>query len=177
MISIFLLNRSISSGQISILWSSIIRHFSLSSSSSDKILKDDTKYLDCLVITKKMRLLGLRSNQALKALKIYDDYVYRQKKLPDLRMFTVAINCAMIAEDLSKGREIHQFIEDHCPHLKENLMLKQQLRYFYIKCNDRLSAEKLFQESTTMEHKKTEEQQNQELKSLHSTQSNKMKTR
>ena len=152
MISNFFLNRSILSGRILIFRSSIICHLSLPS--SDEILKQDTEHLDRLTVTKKMRLLGLQSNQARKALSIFDDYVYRQKKSPDLRMFAVAINCAMIAEDLSKGREIHQFIQDHFPHLKENLMLKQQLRYFYIKCNDRLSAEKLFQESSTTKHQK-----------------------
>ena len=76
-------------------------------------------------------------------------------------MFAVAINCAMNAEDLPKGREIHQFIERDFPHLKDNLMLKQQLRYFYTKCNDQASVDQLFQQSSTIQVKQTEIQPNQ----------------
>jgi len=110
---------------------------------------DDVEQRKRFAITKRMRLLGLQSNQARKALSIYDDYVYRQKKQPDLRMLGVAINCAMNAADLEKGREIHQFIERQFPHLKDNLMLKQQLKYFYLKCNDQQAADKLFQQTET----------------------------
>ncbi len=155
----FSLNRSVPSGQLFICLTSIIRHSSKRSINEKS--NEDVDHRDRLAITKKMRLLGLQSNQARKALSIYDNYVYQQKKLPDLRMFAVAINCAMIAEDLVKGREIHQFIERDFPHLKDNLMLKQQLRYFYIKCNDQLSADKLFQESSTIQDKQVETQQNQ----------------
>ncbi|UJR29896.1 hypothetical protein I4U23_017444 [Adineta vaga] len=139
--------RSVSSNQLCFLLTSVLR--STITSTTNKKSDEDAEHKNRLSITKKMRLLGLQSHQARKALSIYDDYVHRQKKLPDLRMFAVAINCAMIAEDLSKGREIHQFIESDFPHLKDNLMLKQQLRYFYIKCNDQQSADKLFQPSST----------------------------
>lgn len=126
------------------------------STSSDATINGNVEYPDRLATTRKMRLLGLQSNQARKALSIYDDYIYRQKKLPDLRMLAVAINCAMIAGDLAKGREIHQYIERNFPNLKDNLMLKQQLRYFYIKCNDKLSADKLFQQTSTVKKTQTE---------------------
>jgi hypothetical protein len=157
----FSLSRSVPSGQLLVFLTSTIRHSTIRSSNEKS--NEDVEHRDRLAITKKMRLLGLQSSQARKALAIYDDYVYRQKKLPDLRMFAVAINCAMIAEDLAKGREIHQFIERDFPHLKDNLMLKQQLRYFYIKCNDQLSAEKLFQQSSTTQHTQAEAQQNQKI--------------
>jgi hypothetical protein len=106
---------------------------------------DETFNRQRLATTKKMRLLGMQSNQARRALAIYDEFVYEQKKTPDIRMFAVAINCAMIANDLNKGREIHRLIERDFPQLKDNLMLKQQLRYFYVKCNDQLAAEQLFE--------------------------------
>lgn len=138
---------SLSSCRSSILLTSVFRSPTIRSIS--KRSGEDAESQQRLSVTKKMRLLGLQSNQARKALSIYDDYVHRQKKLPDLRMFAVAINCAMIAEDLAKGREIHQFIEKNFPDLKDNLMLKQQLRYFYIKCNDQQSADKLFQQTPT----------------------------
>ncbi|CAF1351347.1 unnamed protein product [Rotaria sp. Silwood1] len=157
MLSIISHNRPVSFHQVLTLLTSSIRY--LTSTSSDRKSDGDADYHDRLNTTKKMRLLGLQSSQARQALSIYDDYVNRQKKLPDLRMFAVAINCAMIAEDLAKGREIHQFIEHNFPHLKDNLMLKQQLRYFYIKCNDKLSADKLFQQSSTIKHAQTEIQQ------------------
>ncbi|CAF2161232.1 unnamed protein product [Rotaria magnacalcarata] len=130
-----------------------VRHSTLIS--SDTTSKENAEHRHRLATTKRIRLLGLQSNQARQALAIYDDYVYRQKKLPDLRMFAVAINCAMVAEDLVKGREIHQFIEHNFPHLKDNLMLKLQLRYFYIKCNDKLSADKLFQKPPTIKETST----------------------
>ncbi|CAF1396611.1 unnamed protein product [Adineta ricciae] len=145
---------SLSSCRPSILLASVLR--SPTTRSISKRSDEDAESQQRLSVTKKMRLLGLQSNQARKALSIYDDYVHRQKKLPDLRMFAVAINCAMIAEDLAKGCEIHQFIEKDFPHLKDNLMLKQQLRYFYIKCNDQQSADKLFQQTST----KPQESQN-----------------
>lgn len=153
MLLISTLNRSVSSQKVRIFLTSTMRF--LTSISSETQSNDNAELRDRLAVTKKMRLLGLQSNQARQALSIYDDYVYRQKKMPDLRMFAVAINCAMIVEDLSKGREIHQFIEFNFPHLKDNLMLKQQLRYFYIKCNDQKSANKLFQQSSTIKHKQT----------------------
>ncbi len=155
----FSLSRSVPSSELFIFLTSIIRHSTTRSMSTKS--NEDIEHHDRLSTTKKMRLLGLQSSQARKALSIYDDYVYRQKKSPDLRMFAVAINCAMTAEDLAKGREIHQLIERDFPHLKDNLMLKQQLRYFYIKCNDQLSADKLFQESSTIQDKQVETQQNQ----------------
>ena len=158
----FSLSRSVLSGQLFLIYASISR-CSTTRSIGEKS-KEDVEHNDRLATTKKMRLLGLQSNQARRALSIYDDYVYRQNKLPDMRMFAVAINCATIAQDLTKGREIHQFIERNFPHLKDNLMLKQQLRYFYIKCNDQLSAEKLFHQSSTT--------QNEKLTSLHSNKSN-----
>ena len=130
MLWVYSLNRSVSPSQLFVLLTSTIRH-STTHSSGEKS-NDDAADHDRFSITKKMRLLGMRSNQARQALSIYDDYVYRQKKSPDSRMFAVAINCAMVAEDLAKGREIHQFIERNFPHLIDNLMLKQQLRYFYI---------------------------------------------
>jgi len=167
----FALSRSIPSGQLFIYLTSIIRHSSKRSINEKS--NEDVDHGDRLAITKKMRLLGLQSNQARKALSIYDNYVYQEKKLPDLRMFAVAINCAMIAEDLVKGREIHQFIEHDFPHLKDNLMLKQQLRYMYIKCNDQTSADKLFQQSSSIEHTQTKKDQN--LMSLDSNQLNKIK--
>ncbi|CAF2547686.1 unnamed protein product [Rotaria sp. Silwood2] len=157
MLSIISFNRSVSYHKVFTFLTSTIRQST--STSSDIISNKDLEHRDRLNITRKMRLLGLQSNQARQALSIYDDYVYRQKKLPDLRMFAVAINCAMIAEDLAKGREIHQFIECNFPHFKDNLMLKQQLRYFYIKCNDKLSADKLFQQSSTIKHTQTKTQQ------------------
>lgn len=160
-------NRYILSGELLVLLRSAIRYSTERSSS--KISNDDLEHHHRLATTKRMRLLGLQSNQTRSALAIYDNYVHRQKKAPDLRMFAVAINCAMIAEDLEKGREIHQFIERDFPHLKDNLMLKQQLRYFYIKCNDQQSADKLFQQS------QTEKQQNQNLKSFDSNQSDNSK--
>ena len=138
--------------------------------STNKKPAEDTEHHDRLAITKKMRLLGLQSNQARQALAIYDDYIHRQKKLPDLRMFAVAINCAMIAEDLAKGREIHQFIERDFPQLKDNLMLKQQLRYLYIKCNDQLSADKLFQQSSMKQQPLIEETHNKKVTSIDSNQ-------
>jgi hypothetical protein len=141
----FSLSRSVPSGQLLVFLTSTIRHSTIRSSNEKS--NEDVEHRDRLAITKKMRLLGLQSNQARQALALYDDYVYRQKKLPDLRMFAVAINCAMNAEDLAKGREIHRFIERDFPHLKDNLMLKQQLRYFYIKCNDQASADQLFQQN------------------------------
>ena len=138
---------SLSSCRSSILLTSVFRSPTIRSIS--KRSGEDAESQQRLSVTKKMRLLGLQSNQARKALSIYDDYVHRQKKLPDLRMFAVAINCAMIAEDLAKGREIHQFIEKNFPDLKDNLMLKQQRRYFYIKCDDQQSADRLFQQTPT----------------------------
>ena len=144
--------RAFPSRQLFITLPSTIRH-SLTRSMSSK-LNEDPDHRDRLAVTKKMRLLGLQSNQARQALALYDNYVYRQKKLPDLRMFAVAINCAMVAEDLAKGREIHRFIERDFPHLKDNLMLKQQLRYLYIKCNDQTSADQLFQQPSTEQNDK-----------------------
>lgn len=169
----FSLSRSVSSGRLFIFLTSTIRH-STTQSTSEKS-DENVEHRNRLATTKKMRLLGLQSNQARNALKVYDDYVYRQKKIPDLRMFAVAINCAMIAEDLAKGREIHQFIERDFPHLKDNLMLKQQLRYFYIKCNDQQSAGKLFQQLSTIEHSQTEKPQDQKRTSLDSKQSDNIK--
>jgi hypothetical protein len=96
-----------------------------------------------------MRVLGLQSNQARQALSIFDDYVDRQKKKPDLKMFAVAINCASLIKDLNKGKAIHQLIERDYPHFKDNLMLKQQLRYFYVKCNDPVAAQRLFQQPSS----------------------------
>jgi hypothetical protein len=80
-------------------------------------------------------------------------------------MFAVAINCAMVAEDLAKGREIHRFIERNFPDFKDNLMLKQQLRYFYIKCHDQTSADQLFQHPSTIQYR-----QNEKLRSADSDQ-------
>jgi hypothetical protein len=167
----FSLNRYVPSGQLFVFLTSSIRHSTIRSTSGKS--NEDVDHHDRLATTKKMRLLGLQSNQARNALSIYDNYVYQQKKLPDLRMFAVAINCATIIEDLAKGREIHQFIERDFPHLKDNLMLKQQLRYFYIKCNDQASADKLFQQSSSIEHTKT--QKDQKLMSLDSNQLDKIK--
>ncbi|CAF1037287.1 unnamed protein product [Rotaria sordida] len=157
MLSIFSFNRSVSFHSIFTLLTSTIRHST--SISSDTKSNEDAEHHHRLATTRRMRILGLQSNQARRALSIYDDYVYQQKKLPDLRMLGVAINCAMIAEDLAKGREIHQFIEHNFPHLKDNLMLKQQLRYFYIKCNDKLSADKLFQQTSTIKHTQQNQKQ------------------
>ncbi len=154
------------SSQLFVFLTSTLRHSTIRSMSGK--LNENIDHHDRLATTKKMRLLGLQSNQARQALALYDDYIYRQKKLPDLRMFAVAINCAMVAEDLVKGREIHQFIERNFPHLKDNLMLKQQLRYFYIKCNDQASADQLFQQSSTI-------QQNEKLRSADSERIDKIK--
>jgi hypothetical protein len=162
----FAYSRSVSFSQLFVFLSSTIRHSTLRSTSSKS--SEDVQQCDRLATTKRMRLLGLQSSQTCKALAIYDDYVYRQKKVPDLRMFAVAINCAMVAEDLAKGREIHQLIERDYPHLKDNLMLKQQLRYFYIKCNDQPSADKLFQQSSKTQHTQTETQHNEKLRPLDS---------
>ena len=169
----FTSSRYFPSGQLFVFLRSTIRHSTTRSTSGKS--NEDVDHHDRLATTKKMRLLGLQSNQARKALSIYDDYVYQQKKLPDLRMFAVAINCAMIAEDLAKGREIHQFIERDYPHLKDNLMLKQQLRYFYIKCNDQVSADKLFSQSSRIQHTQTEVHQNEKLASVDSNQLQKNK--
>jgi hypothetical protein len=166
MLSNLFFSQSISSRRLLISLTSIVR-YSTSNLSNAKSEKDEEQR-DRLATTKKIRLLGLQSNQARQALKIYDDYVNRQKKLPDIRMFAVAINCAQVAKDLAKGREIHQFIERDFPHFKDNLMLKQQLRYFYLKCNDQISADKLFQQSSRT-------QQNEILTSIDSDQLDKMK--
>ena len=149
------LNRSL------VLLTSTIRR-STARSTSEK-LNDNVEHRDRLTTTKKMRVLGLQSNQARQALVLYEDYVYRQKKIPDLRMFAVAINCAMVAQDLNKGREIHRFIERDFPHLKDNLMLKQQLRYFYMKCNDQQSADRIFQQLSTTSEEQGEIQQNSKV--------------
>jgi hypothetical protein len=169
----FAFGRSLPSVQLRFLLTSTIRHSTTHSTS--KKSDEDADHHDRLSKTKKMRLLGLQSNQAGQALAIYDDYVHRQKKVPDLRMFAVAINCAMIAEDLAKGREIHQFIEQNFPHLKDNLMLKQQLRYFYIKCNDQMSADRLFQQSSIKQHTQIEDTHHEKLTSLDFDQLNKIK--
>jgi hypothetical protein len=42
----------------------------------------------------------------------------------------------MIVEDLIKSQEIHHFVERDFPHLKDTFILKQQLHYFDVKCND-----------------------------------------
>lgn len=146
-----------------VLLTSTIRA-STSRSTGEK-LNDNAEHRDRLATTKKMRILGLQSNQARQALVLYEDYVYRQKKIPDLRMFAVAINCAMIAQDLNKGREIHRLIERDFPHWKDNLMLKQQLRYFYMKCNDQESANRIFQQLSTTPDRQGEMQQNSKLAS------------
>ncbi|CAF1400443.1 unnamed protein product [Adineta steineri] len=157
MLGTFFPKRSVSSSQLFTFFTYSVRHSSTSSTSNKKP-DEDIEHRHRLATTKKMRLLGLQSNQSHKALSIYDNYVYQQKKTPDLRMFAVAINCATIAQNLSKGREIHQYIQENCPHLKDDLMLKQQLRYFYIKCNDQISADKLFQQQNTdlNRHEKTD---------------------
>ena len=169
MLGPFSLNRSIPCSRLFVFLKSTIRYSTTRSTNIKPA--EDTEHRDRLAITKKMRLLGLQSNQARQALAIYDDYIHRQKKLPDLRMFAVAINCAMIAEDLAKGREIHQFIERDFPQLKDNLMLKQQLRYLYIKCNDQLSADRLFQQSSMKQRPLMEETHNKKVTSINSNQS------
>lgn len=141
----------------SVLFKSLIRH------STNEKSSDNVEHRDCLSTTKKMRVLGLQSNQARQALVLFDDYVYRQKKLPDIRMFAVAINCAMNAQDLKKGREIHRLIERDFPQFKDNLMLKQQLRYFYIKCNDQQSAHRIFQQLSTNKNQQEQTQSNSKL--------------
>ena len=118
-----------------------------STASNNDVPDDNMERLERLEITRKIRLLGLQSSQPRQALSVFDDYVHRQKKKPDIRMFAVAINCATVAKDLAQGREIHRMINDDFPQLKDDLMLKQQLRYFYAKCNDPRSAERLFQSS------------------------------
>ena len=95
-------------------------------------------------ITQKIHLLGLRSNQPRQALAIFDDFVHRKKKKPDLKMIIITLNCALVAKDLAKGKEIHQYIENNFPEWRDDLQLKQHLRHFYIKSNDPKSADQLF---------------------------------
>ena len=144
------------------LLTSLLLRRSATRSTSENV-NDNAEHRDRLATTKRMRILGLQSNQARQALAVYNDYVYRQKKLPDIRMFAVAINCAMTAQDLNKGREIHRLIERDFPHFKDNLMLKQQLRYFYIKCNDQQSADRIFQQSSRTQNKQEETQHKSKL--------------
>lgn len=116
------------------------RNRSRSFSTFDRSEDEDERW----AVTRKIRLLGLRSSQPGAALALYDDFVHRQKKRADLKMFAAAINCATVAKDLAKGREIHQLIERDYPQFSENLMLKQQLRFMYSKCQDERAAAKLF---------------------------------
>ena len=146
MFSAVSLGESVGSAGLKCLVKSVLSRCRSTASNNDAP-DDSAERLDRLAITRKIRLLGLQSNQPRQALSIFDDYVHRQKKKPDIRMFAVAINCATVAKDLAKGREIHRLIDDDFPQLKDDLMLKQQLRYFYAKCNDPRSAERLFQSS------------------------------
>ncbi len=51
-----------------------------------------------------------------------------QEKSSHLHIFVVVSNCTIIFGDFTNADEIHEFIERDYQQLKENVMLKQQLR-------------------------------------------------
>ncbi len=81
----------------------------------------------------------------------------------------------MIAEDLEKDHEVHHFIDHDFPRLRDNLVLKQQFHYIYIKYNDQVSTNKLFQQLLTIQRTQIETRQDQKRDSLNSDQLNRIK--
>ncbi|CAF1161013.1 unnamed protein product [Didymodactylos carnosus] len=84
------------------------------------------------------------NKQNEEALKLFHNGINKQKLIPNYIIYLLAIGICTDLENVKKGKEIHEMINNSEDNIKNNIKIQSALINMYMKCHDVMNAEIIF---------------------------------